>query len=430
MHDNNRLKMSRVMVWCLAAGLFTLETSAQVDVKDWPQFRGPGGLGVGTGTDLPLTWSATENVDWKTALPGPGTSSPIVVGDRIFLTCYTGFNVPGDDQGDMQQLKLHVLCLDRHNGEIHWTTDVTPVLPEQDRIREGHGYASSTPVSDGERVYVFFGKSGVFAFDMEGRQQWRADVGSELNGWGSAASPVVWGDLLIVNASVESQSLVALDRKTGEEKWRAEGIKEAWNTPLVVSLKEGGQELVVGMPKQVMGFDPATGESLWHCANDIQWYIAPSAVAQDGIVWSIGGRSGTAAVAVRAGGRGDVTETHRIWTSGKGSNVSSPVVHDGHLYWAHDNLGIAYCAEAKTGRVVYEERLPRAGQVYASPILADGRVYYVSRGGRTFVLPARPEYELLAVNDLDDRSTFNASPAVAGRRLLLRSDAFLYCVGE
>jgi len=423
------------MIWFLGAflvlaGGLVLPLSASLQPTDWPQFRGPGGLGVSDATGLPLTWSQTENMAWKTALPGPGTSSPIVVGDRIYLTYYTGYNVPGGDTGDMQQLKLHVICLSLADGSVVWTNEVAPTLPEQDRIREGHGYASSTPASDGERLYVFFGKTGVFAFDLDGREIWRADVGSHLNGWGSAASPIVWGDLVIINASVESERLVALDKKTGKPRWQAGGIKEAWNTPLVVPVKDGQPELVVGMPKKVMGFDPATGATLWNCSNDIGWYIAPSAVAHDGIVWSIGGRSGPAAVAVQAGGSGDVTDSRRLWSSTKGSNVSSPVYHDGHLYWAHDNLGIAYCANAKTGSVIYEERLPRAGQVYASPIVADGRVYFLSRGGRTFVLPARPQFELLATNDLDDRSMFNASPAVAGKRLLIRSDKFLYCLGQ
>ena len=153
-------------------------------------------------------------------------------------------------------------------------------------------------------------------------------------------------------------------------------------------------------------------------------------VAQDGVIWSLGGRSGVAALAVRAGGRGAVTGTHRLWTSDRGSNVSSPVVHEGHLYWMHETRGTAFCAEAMTGKIVYEERIERAGQVYASPVLAEGRLYYVSRNGRAFVVAAAPEYQLLAVNDLGDGSMFNASGAVTGHRLLLRSDKFLYCLGR
>src|SRR5262245_25885399 len=164
-----------------------LLTGTPLLADDWPQFRGPGGLGVSTATGLPTTWSQTENIVWKTELPGPGTSSPVILGDKIFLTCYTGYNVPGQSRGDMNQLKLHLLCLDRPSGKILWTTDIAPSLPEQETIRDDHGYASSTPATDGERIYVFFGKTGVFAFNLAGKQLWRTDVGSRLHGWGSAA---------------------------------------------------------------------------------------------------------------------------------------------------------------------------------------------------------------------------------------------------
>ena len=280
------------------------------------------------------------------------------------------------------------------------------------------------------RDYVFFGKSGVLAFDHGGQQLWQADVGSKTNGWGTAASPVLYKDLVFINASVESESLVALDRRTGKEKWRAGDIRESWNTPLVVTAASGRQELIVAVQGKVLAFDPDSGRPLWSCKTDIGWYMVPSVVAADGVVYCLGGRSGTAALAVRAGGSGDVTDSHRLWTSQKGSNVSSPVYHDGHLYWMHEKRGIAYCAKAATGEIVYEQRLERAGQVYASALLADGRLYYLTRDGKTFVLAAKPEFEQLAVNDLGDRSVFNGSPAVAGNRLLLRSDAYLYCIGE
>jgi outer membrane protein assembly factor BamB len=284
-------------------------------------------------------------------------------------------------------------------------------------------------VADEVRVYVFFGKSGVFAFDHNGRQLWQADVGAKAVGWGSGASPVLYKDLVIVNASVESESLVALDKKTGKEVWRAGGIKESWNTPILVTLADGKTELVLAILGKVLGFEPKSGEQLWSCATDIGWYMVPSLVAHEGVVYCIGGRPG-AALAVRAGGRGEVTESHRLWTGRKGSNVSSPVFHEGHLYWMHDNLGIAYCAEAKTGRIVYQERLPATDLVYASALLADDKIYYVSQTSGVFVVAAGPRFELLAHNRLGDRSVFNASPAVAGGRLLLRSNRFLYCIGQ
>jgi outer membrane protein assembly factor BamB len=397
-------------------------------LADWPCFRGPGGMGTSDASGLPTTWSETENVIWKAVLPGAGASSPIVWRDHIYLTSYTGYLVPGESGGSLDNLERHLICLGARGGEILWDRTVKAKLPEEETIRE-HGFAANTPAADAERVYAFFGKSGVHAYDHEGNPLWQADVGTGTSGWGTSASPVLYKDLVLINASVESQSLVALDRQTGDEKWRAGEIREAWNTPIVVTT-ESGDELVVATQGKVLAFDPDSGEPLWSCDTDITWYMVPCAVAADGVVYVLGGRSGTAALAVRAGGRGDVTETHRLWTSKSGSNVTSPVYHDDHLYWMHESQGIAFCARAETGEVVYEKRMERANQVYASTLLADGRVYHLDRSGRTYVLTARPEFELLATNDLRDGSVFNASPAVLGDRLLLRSDKFLYCLGR
>ena len=396
---------------------------------DWPRFRGPSGMGTSGATGLPVTWSDNENIIWKTPLPGPGASSPIVFGDRIYVTCYTGYLVPDQPGGSLDELKRHLIAVRRDNGKIMWDEVVPAKLPEESRIRD-HGYAANTPAADADRVYVFFGKSGVFAYDHDGGQLWQADVGSKTSGWGTAASPVLYKDLVFINASVESESLVALDRQTGDEKWRAGGIRESWNTPVIVTADSGREELVIAAKGQVLAFDPDSGASLWSCETDITWYMVPTAVTADGIVYYLGGRSGVAGLAVRAGGSGDVTATHRLWTSMKGSNVTSPVYLDGHLYWMHEKLGVAYCAKADTGEVVYEQRLDRAGQVYASPLLADGRIYYLTRNGRAFVLSATPRFEQLAANEFSDRSLFNASPAVAGNRILLRSDKYLYCVGQ
>lgn len=415
-----------ILAFCLACGSTGCAQSAS---PDWPQFRGPGGQGVYADKPLPVTWSQNENVLWKTALPGAGTSSPIVSGDRIFLTSYTGYNVPRQPAGSPEQLTRHLLCLNTADGRMVWQKAVPAKLPEQAKIREEHGYASNTPVTDGQQVYAFLGKSGVFAFDFQGNQIWQADVGSDLSGWGSAASPVLHEDLVIVNASVESQSLIALDRKTGREKWRAGGIKESWNTPILVKAPGGKTELVVAIFGQVLGFDPATGEQMWSCKTDIGWYMVPSLVAHEGVIYCIGGRTG-GGLAVKAGGRGDVTGSHRLWKAVKGSNVSSPIYHAGHLYWMHENLGVAYCAEAGTGNIVYEERLPNAGQAYASPILADGKLYYFTRFGRAFVLAAEPVFKQLAANELKDGGRFNACPAAADGRLYARSDGFLYCLGQ
>ncbi|MCA9221967.1 MAG: PQQ-binding-like beta-propeller repeat protein [Planctomycetales bacterium] len=406
-------------------------TAARVarDDADWSRFRGPDGMGASDSAKPPVEWSTTENVAWKTKLPGPGASSPIVFGDRIYLTCYTGYFVPDEPGGSLEQLRRHLIALRLSDGEIIWDKAIAAKLPEEERIRD-HGFAANSAAADSERVYAFFGKTGVFAFAHDGQQLWQTDVGDQTHGWGTSASPVLYKDLVLINASVESESLYALDRATGEIRWRAEGIREAWNTPVVVTAESGREEVIVATQGTVKAFAPTTGDPLWTCKTDIGWYMVPSVVAHDGIVYCLGGRSGVAALAVRAGGSGDVTATHRLWTSTKGSNVSSPIYLDGYLYWAHEQRGVAYCAVAETGEVVYEQRLERAGQVYASALLANGRLYYLTREGKTFVLAAKPEFEQLAVNDLNDRSTFNGSPVPAGNRLLIRSDKYLYCLGE
>ena len=411
-------------VFSVGGGVAATEKTA-----DWPQFRGVGGKGVSDARGLPVTWSQQENLAWKTPLPGPGSSSPIIVNGRVFLTCYTGYNVPGQSGGSPDQLERHVVAIDAQSGKIVWSKAFAAKLPEQPRIREDHGYASNTMAADAERLYAFFGKSGVYALDHQGNQLWHADVGSNLNGWGSGTSLMLYGDLLIVNASIESESLVALNKKTGKEAWRATGVKDAWNVPIIVSRPGGKDELVVAMFRKVLGFDPKTGEQLWWCDTGIDWYMVPSLVAHDDVVYCIGGRTG-GALAVRLGGRGDVTRTHRVWTGRRGSNVSSPVYHDGHLYWMHENQETAYCAEAKSGQIVYEERIGRMGQVYAPALLADGKVHYISRTGETLVVPAKPQFEKLAMNTLRDGSTFNAGPAVSGSRIYIRSDKALYCLEQ
>ena len=413
--------------------LIAQSSSAQTGQEDnWSQFRGPGGHGRSDSKGTPVTWSDNQNIAWKTDLPGPGASSPIVLSNRIWVTCFTGFATSAEERGDMDSLKRHLVCLDLADGKILWNTAVPAELPEQERIREDHGYASSTPVADRERIYAFFGKSGAFAFDHNGKQLWQTKLGDKLNGWGSATSPTLYKDLVIFNASVESESLVALDKTTGREVWRAGGIKDSWHAPVLVNAPDGETEVVAAMFRKVLAFDPENGKPLWTCDTSINWYMCPTPVAENGIVYSIGGRNPNGALAIRAGGRGDITSTHVVWKLNKGSNVPSPILYEGHLYFAHENLGVVYCVDAKTGAVVYEERLePSPGQIYASPVMADGRIYFTGRGGRTAVIAAKPKFEILAHNTLEsNRGVFNSSPAISGNRLLLRSNRALYALGE
>lgn len=407
----------------LAASLLCLALASAAG--EWPQFRGPGGQGVSTAGNLPTSWSETENLRWKTPLPGPGASSPILVGNQVVLTCHSGYGLDPQNPGDMADLRLHVVSIDRTTGAILWNRIIEPTLPESTRVRD-HGYAAPTPATDGEHIYVFFGKSGVFKLDLEGNILWRTSVGDGLHGWGCGTSPVLAGDLVIINASVESTSLVALAKADGSEVWRAQGIRQSWNTPHLVALPDGRQELVVAIRDRILAFEPATGEALWECEG-IRDYVCPSIVSRDGILYAIGGRR-SQAVAMRAGGRGDVTETHRLWTASVGANVSSPVLHGDHLYWISERNGQAYCLDIRDGSQLYAEE--DVGRPYASMVAADGKLYATQRNGETIVLPAKPEFAVLARNRFADTSVFNASFAVAEGQLFLRSDRYLYAIGQ
>jgi outer membrane protein assembly factor BamB len=414
--------------------MFTIVTAtAFASAADWKQFRGPGGSGISAEKGLPVEWSATKNIVWKVKLPGAGASCPVTHGNRIFVTCYSGYGVNPDvkNPGNMDDLRRHLVCLNRANGETIWAKEFKPVLPEHKYAGEGayHGYAGNTPIIDGDRLYVFFGKSGVFCFDLDGKEQWHTLVGKNINGWGSGASPIIYKDFLIVNASVERGEMVALNKTDGKEVWKTPGIRAAWNTPLLVTTPEKTQELVISVENKVIGIDPENGKELW-TADGVHRYVCPSVVANDGIVYAIGG--GHTSLAVKAGGKGDVTKTHEIWKLNKGSNVGSPIYHNGHLYWASDNGGVAHCQEAATGKMVYSERLkPNAGQIWASPVLADGKLYYVSKEAGTFVVAAEPKFQQLAHNAIEgDKSRSNASLAVSDGQLFLRNDQYLYCIGK
>ena len=253
---------------------------------DWLRFRGSDTSGVSQETGLPTTWSETENVVWKTALPGMGGSSPIVLGEKIFLTAYSGYGLDREEPGDQKDLALHVLCLDRATGKILWDKTGDARLPETEYdggLVRLHGYASGTPVTDGKAVYVFFGRSGVWAYRLDGEPLWKTTVGDGINkrNWGSASSPILAGNLVIVNASIESESVVALSKTTGKEVWRAGDIKDSWSTPALVDLPGGKQELVVSMHSKVRGYDPATGKQLWQCAS-VEDYVVPAVVVDKG----------------------------------------------------------------------------------------------------------------------------------------------------
>lgn len=402
--------------------------------EDWRAFRGTDGKATSAETGFPITWSDSANLSWKLDLPGPGSSSPVVTGDYVFVTAYSGYGVDRGNLGRKEDLKRHLLCIDRKLGEVLWSRTVSST-PAEDPYRgfvAGHGYASSTPVTDGERVFVFFGKAGVLAFDMAGERLWRIDVGqgSSLLRTGSGASPVLYRNLVIVNASDESQSIRALDKDTGREVWRREGgsLTLAFGTPALADHPDGRAALMLAVSGKVVGLDPDNGTSRWWFKTNQSGSLVPSVVFGDDVVFAFGGVGGALSYAIRLESTQDEPEPRLAWSSPHGSYVPTPLLFDGHLYWANQG-GIAYCLNAETGTLVYRSRL--AGGFFSSPILAGGRIYAVSREDGTYVLAARPELEVLQQNRFEsDQSLFNATPAASRGQLFLRSDRALYCVEE
>ena len=407
---------------------------AAASSANWPRFRGPQGSGAAAVSDsaqshVPVHWSDEENVLWRYPMPGPGSSSPIVQGNRVYVTCYTGYG-ERDGEGSPRQLERHVLCLDLTTGLLLWeyTVPQTSSIPTWDSFLTRHGYASASVVAAGETVYAFFDTAGAVALDAEGQQKWlqKSAAGQKTHIWGSASSPLVHDGMLLLTAGPESGAMVALSVKDGSVVWTGPGVEECWGTPVIIDGPGDHDQLILSMKGRIVAFDSFTGRELWSCRG-IDDYICPSVVAGDGVVYAIGGRKGRA-IAVRTGGKGDVTDSHVLWTADFGSNVPSPVLHEGRLMWVGDD-GIAYCLDAATGALLGRRRTG-ADSVYASAVTAGGALYIVSQQRGTFVLKADKDLSEVARNRFrSDRSVFNATPAVLTDRLLLRSNEYVYCVG-
>jgi outer membrane protein assembly factor BamB len=452
---------------------------------NWTRFHGSDGSGVGVETGpLPTKWSETENLKWKVKLPGPGSSSPIVIGKRVIVTCWTGYGADPNNEGDEQDLRRHVLCYDRDSGKLIWDKEVKPVLPEDSYSGNftQHGYASHTPVSDGERVFVFFGKTGVLAFDLDGNKLWQTSVGtgSGMMRWGTASSPILYKNLVIVPACAESTSLVALDKMTGKQVWRYknEGFGGTWGTPVLVDCGKGRTDVVIAVPYKIWGFNPEDGKLRWWCDGLDSRSVTTSLIAHDGIVYILDtepqGR-GNSNIAVRAGGEGDVTKTHIVWQSQDRVRISTPVLTDNRIYFVSNKA--ANCLDAVSGKVIYKTSLtggpvaaepafggPRSGgggpggpgggrggpgggrggrgglgggrggmggQEYSSPVCGDGKIYFQTRTGSTYVYAVGPEFKLLSQNSFaPGGGDFSSTPALSDGQLFIRSSKFLYCVAQ
>lgn len=421
MHALKRILFSSIM--CSLYVVLACEASAE----GWTRFRGHQGSGT-AGRGIPTTWSDTDNLAWRTPLPGKGSSSPVVYDGKVFLTAYSGYGQSVESPGERSNLRLHVLCLSLEDGTVLWDQELDASPEEQSVTKRvaDHGYASPTPCVDDKYVYASFGPSGVVALTHDGDVVWKRSVGTGTAGFGAAASPIEMDDLVIMNASIEDGAVYGLEKETGEVRWRQEGIQKAWTTPTVVSLPNGTQELVLNQKGAILGLDPKTGEQLWSC-DGIPDYVVPCVVAEGDTLYCSGGRSNLT-FAIKAGGRGDVTDSHLLWDVSRGANVTSPILVNGYLYWSHDKA-IALCLRASDGEEMFRERIPTRGRVYAS-IVSDGeKLFLTTRDAGVLVLAADPEYKELGINVLgSEQERFNATPAIVDDQLLLRSDQALYCV--
>ena len=393
--------------------------------EDWPSFRGPETNGISHDKKVPLEWSADKNLAWKLKLPGKGFSSPIVVGDAVFVTCYNG------GEGDLSELKRTLVKVDRKTGQQLWAKTVDAVLPEFRPMGAFayHGYASSTPVSDGKTIYVFYGSTGVIAYDMAGKQLWQTSVGAETAArFGSSSSLTLFKNMLIVAAGCESGSILALDKTTGKEIWKspAASMESCYGTPIVTKDSDGEDVILISVPSEVWALHPTTGKLKWYVETDIDRNCCTTLIVNDGVGYAVGGLSG-GRTAFKLGGDGDMTKKNVLWSMNGGTYVPSPVYHDGKLFWVTDR-GIATCVDAKTGQSLATERV--SGQFYASPVLVDGKLIAVSRYTGTFVIDADKELNVVATNTLTDKSDTSASPAIADGQLFMRSDDYLYCIGK
>jgi outer membrane protein assembly factor BamB len=377
----------------------------------WPHWRGPGGQGLAADAGVPTRWSRSENVAWRTEIPGRGHSSPVVHGDLVVLTSAL-------DEG---RRKL-VIGIDRRDGKILWQSEFADTEPGSTHGK--HGYASSTAATDGRVVVVFFNNLGLLGLDLGGNELWRRPLGRFTGAWGTASSPIIHRDTAVLCVDDDAQCFIAaVHLADGSVKWRRNRDQDrSFSTPLVVDLG-GAREVVINGKGRVWAYDPDTGEPLWVCDGMTEW-VTPTVVAGHGLVYAVSGRNGPT-LAIRPGGRGNVTGTHVVWRGTHGAPyIPSPVLYDGRLYMTNDG-GLVTVYDAADGRKVYQHRM--GGAYTASPVVAGGNIYFVSEDGDTQVVAAGPEFKTVATNSLGE--TCLASPAVARGRLLIRTEKALYCIG-
>ena len=396
--------------------------SAAAPTAQWPQFRGPTGQGQASETGLPLEWSESRNVLWKTPVPGRGWSSPSISAERVWLT-----TAIAGSEGRRRGVSLRALAFDVASGREVVNTEVF-LVDRPEELNAKNSYASPTPIVDGDRVYVHFGAQGTAALTATGEIVWKTRLDYQSQ-HGNGGSPALHGDLLIINCDGNGGDayVAALDVKTGKTRWkthRRQPADQAYTTPLVINAAGRDQVVSVGAYRAA-AYDPANGREIWRVAYDDGFSNVPRPVFGQGLVFIATGFQQPALIAVRPDGTGDVTRSHIAWTLRRGAPYTpSPILAGEQLFIVND-AGIATCVEAKTGTIQWQQRL--GGNYSASPVLADGRIYFQSEEGVTTVIEPSTTFKRLAINQLD--GTMLASMAVADKSFFIRTQSHLYRIG-
>ena len=433
-----------------------IETIGADVTQNWPQWRGPAANGVAAQANPPTVWNEQTNVKWKTKIPGFGTSTPVIWGDQVFILTAISASKPepkslppggAPDQaggrprrggGGMRSQtpsephQFTLLSVDRSTGKIAWQKTLKTEVPHEGHHPD-HGFASASPVTDGEHLFAHFGSRGLYAMDLKGNVLWQKDLGKmqTRNSFGEGSSPALAGHVLVVNWDHEgSDFIVAFDKVSGKELWRQQRDEPTgWSTPLIVK-HDNRLQVVVNGTTRIRSYDLATGKLIWECGG-MTVNAIPSPVAGHGMVYVLSGFRGSAALAIKLGKTGDLTGTEAIaWSHSKSTPyVPSPLLYGDLLYFFSGNNATLSCFDARTGKAHYEaERLNGLFGMYASPLGAADRVYILGRDGGAVVLKKSETLQVLASNKLADK--FDASPVAVGNELYLRGHEYLYCIGE
>lgn len=432
--------------FCMLPAVMALLLPVSAD-DNWSQWRGPLNSGVSESANPPVTWSESENIRWKVAIDGSGTSTPIIWGDKVFVV--TAIKTDEKDSSipdPIDQPKTNffdikrpnavhefvVICLDRSTGQEAWRRIATKKIPHEGAHND-NDFASASPTTDGERLFCWFGSAGLFCYDLNGKKLWERDLGEAKVGssLGEGCSPVLYGDrLVIVRDHSHKGAIEVLEADSGKTVWRKERNEDnAWATPLVLE-HSGRTQVITSASNFVRSYDLNTGDVIWQCSG-LTGNCTPCPQVEGDHVICMSGYQGYAAMAVPLTETGDISNSEKIrWSLDKGTPyVPSAVLYDGLLYFNQSNRAILRCVDSKTGELVFgPQRVNGISNIYASPVAANGRIYIVGRAGRTVVLNRSRNYEPIATNELNER--FDASPALSGNQLFLRGERHLYCIAE